>query len=63
MIAQTFAEWKHCIEHDCKIELTKDFAQKRLAVYQDKKNPETQKFISLYGEQHLNNIIKWFRQI
>ena len=49
MIAQTFAEWKHCIEHDCKIELTKDFAQKRLAVYQDKKNPETQKFIS-YGD-------------
>ena len=31
-----------------------------MAVYQDKQNTETQKFISLYGKQHLNNIIQWF---
>jgi thiaminase len=35
----------------------------RLAVYKDSKNTETQKFISLYGEQHLQNIIKWFEII
>ncbi len=63
MIPQTFEQWKNCIIHECKINLTRDFAQQRLAVYQDKKKSETKKFISLYGEQHLNNIIQWFNQI
>jgi len=43
MIPQTFEQWKTCIVNDCKINLTKDFAQQRLAVYQDNKNVETQK--------------------
>lgn len=63
MIPQTFNDWKNCIVYDCKINLTKDFAQQRLAVYQDKKSHETQKFIQLYGEAHLQNIINWFKQI
>lgn len=63
MIPQTFNEWKNCIINDCKINLTKDFAERRLAVYQDRQNSETQKFISLYGEQHLQNIINWLTQI
>lgn len=63
MIPQTFQDWKNCIVNNCKINLTKDFARQRLAVYQDKSNTETQKFISLYGEQHLLNIIQWLQQI
>lgn len=63
MIPQTFEQWKNCIVNDCKINLTKDFAQQRLAVYQDKKNNETKKNVSLYGEQHLQNIINWFKKI
>lgn len=63
MIPQTFEQWKSCIINDCGISLTKDFAQRRLAVYQDRENPETQKFGSLYGEKHLHNIISWFKQI
>ena len=63
MLPTTFDEWKNCIINDCRINLNKDFAQKRLAVYTNQNNPETQKFISLYGENHLNNIINWFKQI
>jgi hypothetical protein len=63
MIPQTFNDWSNCIKNECKINLTKDFAKQRLAVYQDNQNSETQKFISLYGETHLQNIIKWFNQI
>lgn len=63
MIPQTFNDWTNCIVNNCKINLTKDFAEQRLAVYQDNQNAETQKFISLYGEQHLENIINWFNQI
>jgi len=63
MIPQTFNDWKNCIVNDCKIDLTEEFANQRLLVYQDNKNSETQKFISLYGEQHLQNIINWLKKI
>lgn len=63
MIPQTFEEWQRCIINDCKINLTKDFALQRLTVYEDRNNSETQKFLSLYGEQHLQNIISWYKRI
>lgn len=63
MIPQTFNDWTNCIVNDCKINLTKEFAEQRLLVYHDNKNAETQKFISLYGEKHLQNIINWFNEI
>jgi len=62
MIPQTFNDWKNCLINDCKINLTKDFVEKRLAVYQDKLNVETQNFIRLYGEQHHTNIIQWYKK-
>ena len=63
MLPYTFEEWKNCIVNDCKIDLTKAFAAQRLAIYENRKNPETQKFVSLYGEQHLLNIITWLKRI
>lgn len=36
MIPQTFNDWTNCIVNDCKTNLTTDFAQLRLAVYQDR---------------------------
>jgi hypothetical protein len=63
MIPQTFSDWKNCIVSDCKINLTKDFTEERLKIYQNRNNEETKKFVSLYGEQHLQNIIQWFKQI
>ncbi|MBX3239257.1 MAG: hypothetical protein KIT80_18390 [Chitinophagaceae bacterium] len=63
MIPETFRQWKNCIENDCKTALTKDFAKRRLAVYTDQENPETKKFIRLYGKRHLENIQQWFQQI
>jgi hypothetical protein len=63
MIPQTFNDWKNCIVNDCKINLTTDFAHQRLAVYKDNQNKEKQRFISLYGEQHLSNIINWLEKI
>ena len=63
MIPQNFEEWKNCIVNDCKIKLTKEFAEKRLRVYQNGNHPETRKFIELYGRQHLNNIIYWYEKM
>lgn len=63
MVPKTLEAWRSCIINDCKIDLTKDFAQMRLTVYEDRENKETQKFVSLYGEQHLQNIINWYKQV
>ncbi len=63
MIPLTFEEWKNCIVNDCKIKLTKTFAEKRISIYEDNNNPETKKFIELYGKRHMNNIIYWLKKI
>ena len=59
MIPETFNDWKNCIINDCNINLTKSFIEERLEVFQNNNNSETKKFISLYGKQHLQNIINW----
>lgn len=63
MIATNYLEWVDCIQNKCGIPLTKEFAEKRLAVYNDPKNPETIKFEKLYGTNHLNNVIDWLSQV
>lgn len=63
MIPHTFEAWKSCIINDCKIDLTQEFAKKRLSVYTDKNNTETKKFAALYGEQHLYNVITWLNMV
>lgn len=63
MIPKNFEEWKDCIINKCKINLTSDFARQRLAVYQDRNHPETKKFLSLYGESHLSNVIHWLQMV
>jgi len=60
MIPHTYDEWIDCLVKHCKILLTKDFAMERIAVYQNKNNPETKKFIELYGESHWQNILHWY---
>ena len=62
-VPQTFNDWRRCIVHDCKINLTKEFAQQRLSVYENKEHTETVKFVSLYGEQHLKNVIGWLKVV
>lgn len=63
MIPRNFDEWKNCIVNDCRIELTKTFVQQRLSVYENAKHPETRKFIELYGQQHLEDVIFWYQKV
>lgn len=59
----TFEEWRDCIVNDCRIKLTAEFAQKRLAVYENAKSKETQQFVKLYGKAHLRNVIMWLKRV
>jgi len=63
MIPKNFHDWVNCITEGCKIDLTYEFAQQRLKVFQDLNNAETKKFKSLYGEEHYKNVLLWYSLI
>jgi hypothetical protein len=63
MVPENFDDWVICITKHCKVNLNSSFAKKRLAVYEDGNHAETKKFKAIYGQQHLENIILWYRQI
>lgn len=63
IIPQNFEEWKICIEQKCEIPLTRQFAEQRLAIYKNEKLPETQRFLTRYGADHLQHIIAWFTRV
>ena len=62
IIPNNFAEWKHCITVECGLELTPEYIEQRIEALQTEKDHYTQQFTRLYGEQHLNRVLAWFRQ-
>jgi hypothetical protein len=62
MIPKNYMEWRQCIEHDCGIKITPEFIEKRLNAFNDKKDLHTQRFVALYGNDHLQNVLKWLKQ-
>lgn len=62
-IPTEFEEWKHCIEVKCGIPLTQDFAEQRLTLLEQAEIEETQRFVALYGQEHLSNIKNWFKRV
>ncbi|MBA4144033.1 MAG: hypothetical protein H0X43_13925 [Nitrosospira sp.] len=61
-IPQTFREWRHCIEHECGIQLTPWFIEKRLRILGQRQHEETLRFIRHYGEAQWRRTVSWFKQ-
>ena len=57
-----YAEWRHAITVNCKIELTPEYAQNRINALNDDTDKTTQEFTHKYGESYLNQVIQWFEQ-
>lgn len=62
IIPLSYERWRHCIEVRCNIRLTPMFIRERLAELQDDKHAKTQEFAKLYGADHLEQTITWFRR-
>lgn len=62
MIPKTYQQWHQCITKECGIPITQEFISLRLAVLEDRNHQETQRFASLYGQSHLDNVIHWFKK-
>lgn len=61
MIPTTYAQRRHCIEVDCGIALELPFIAARLDALAHA-GDEAQRFTRLYGEAHLQRVIRWFHQ-
>ncbi len=57
-----YEEWKHCIVVRCRITLTRDFIDKRLAELVDKKHEKTIQFERLYGTRYKERIVNHFKR-
>lgn len=62
MIPQNYQQWRQCLVRDCGITLTGAFIAERLSVFEKSTHEETRRFVAVYGQAHLNNIIQWYRQ-
>jgi hypothetical protein len=47
---------------DCGIALEAAYINTRIAVLTNPESEETTRFRRLYGDQHWQNIVRWFRQ-
>ncbi len=62
VIPLSHKQWRNCIEGRCKIRLTPTYIRERLAELQDDKHARTREFARLYGGDHLQRTIAWFRR-
>lgn len=62
IIPHNYEAWRHCITVECGLELTADFIEERVSALQNNKDYSTKKFVQLYGQQHLQNVLGWFIQ-
>ncbi|MEM6266444.1 MAG: hypothetical protein AAF707_02885 [Pseudomonadota bacterium] len=62
IVPSTYDEWEHCITVKCGIELTPDYVSKRIAGLEDQSDFFTRKFIDLWGAEHHDRTLGWFRE-
>ena len=58
----TYEQWRHCVEVLGRIRLTPSYISQRLAEIQNDKHAKTREFAELYGTEHLQRTIAWFRR-
>ena len=62
MTLKSYEDWKHCITELCGIPLTGPYIEQRLAAMRNPADTMTQKFVTMWGDQHRLRVIGWFEQ-
>ena len=57
-----YGEWRECIEVHCRMRITEAFCKERIADLEKGKSLYASRFIELYGEQHLRDVLEWMRR-
>ena len=59
---QTFDEWKEALTVRCRIKLTPEYAAERIKALQNPQDRTTREFVKVYGENYLQQVIRWFEK-
>ena len=62
LIPASFGEWRHCIEYDCGIQLSRQFIEERISILRASGHEESKRFIRHYGESHRRRVVEWFER-
>jgi hypothetical protein len=62
-ITDSYESWKRCLAQNLGQELTLNFVQERVRTLGKKTDPETKKFISIYGPERAAQVLSWFTQL
>lgn len=62
IVPQSYEDWKHCITALCRIPLTSEYIESRIAALADRSDPGTERFARTWGEDHLARVQSWFFQ-
>ncbi|MFY8134245.1 MAG: hypothetical protein ACOVKS_04540 [Aquimonas sp.] len=60
MTPSTYEEWRHCIQHICRVPLTPEFVATRIRELQDTRLHSTAQFLRHYGREHHARVSGWF---
>lgn len=59
---QNYQQWREALTVRCKINLTPEYAQERIASLENAADPHTKEFKQKYGDEYLQQVIAWFKQ-
>lgn len=62
IIPETYEQWRYCIEVLGENRLTNSYLDQRLSILENKNHEECRRFASIYGEEHLQRTVDWFRR-
>ncbi|WP_242612547.1 hypothetical protein [Corticibacter populi] len=62
VIPRSYAQWRHCIVHECGLTLTAAYIAERLQALNQADSQETLRFRRLYGDAHWQAVCGWFAQ-
>lgn len=61
IIPYNYETWHHCITVECNIKLTTKYIEERIQALQNSNDFRTKQFIHLYGNEHRENVLSWFK--
>lgn len=61
-VPRTYSEWRHCITVLCGIPLTLPYIETRIATLADPLDHGTQRFVAVWGANHLQHVRAWFER-
>ena len=59
---QSYTEWRDALTTRCNIKLTPEYASERITSLENTNDPHTKEFKDKYGDDYLQQVIRWFKQ-